>query len=47
MRAAANLKQPVSIDAILAALCDLDGGPGQPPGGKPNRLRSVDRVLAA
>jgi hypothetical protein len=47
MRGPANLKQPVSIDAILAALCALDGGPVQPPGGKPNRLRSVDRVLAA
>jgi hypothetical protein len=39
--------QPVSIDEILEALCDLDGGPRTPPGGKPYRLRSIERAIAA
>jgi hypothetical protein len=47
LRAPEGLKAPVTIDAILEALCELDGGPRHPPGGKPNRLRSVSRVLAA
>jgi hypothetical protein len=47
LRAPEGLKSPVSIDAILEALCALDGGPRHPPGGKPNRLRSRDRALAA
>src|ERR1700690_525750 len=34
----ASLKAPVTIDEILEALCELDGGPRNPPGGKPNRL---------
>jgi hypothetical protein len=47
LRAPEGLKAPVTIDAILEALCELDGGPRNPPGGKPNRLRSISRVLAA
>ncbi len=39
---------PVSIDDILEALRALDGGtPRHPPGGKPRRLRSISRILAA
>jgi hypothetical protein len=47
LRAPQGLKAPVSIDAILEALCELDGGPSNPPGGKPNRLRSTSRAMAA
>jgi hypothetical protein len=47
LRAPASLKAPVTIDEILAALCELDGGPRHPPGGKPNRLCSTSRALAA
>ena len=47
LRAPADLTAPVSIDAILEALCDLDGGPRHPPGGKPYRLRSTERAIAA
>jgi hypothetical protein len=47
LRAPAGLKAPVTIDEIVEALCDLDGGPRNPPGGKPNRLRSTARALAA
>jgi hypothetical protein len=47
LRATAGLKAPVTIDEILQALCELDGGPRNPPGGKPNRLRSTSRALAA
>jgi hypothetical protein len=46
LRAPAGLKAPVTIDEILEALCELDGGP-RPPGGKPFRLRSAERCLAA
>ena len=46
LRAPAGLKAPVTIDEILEALCELDGGP-RPPGGKPFRLRSAERTLAA
>jgi hypothetical protein len=43
-----GLKAPVHIDDILDALCALDGGgPRNPPGGKPMRLRSVERRAAA
>jgi hypothetical protein len=42
-----GLKKPVSIDEILDALCALDDGPRTPPGGKPCRLRSTERALAA
>jgi hypothetical protein len=47
LRAPAGLKAPVTIDQILETLCELDGGPRHPPGGKPNRLRSASRPLAA
>jgi hypothetical protein len=47
LRAPAGLKAPVTIDDILEALRELDGGPRNPPGGKPCRLQSVARVLAA
>jgi len=47
LRAPAGLKAPVTIDEILEALRELDGGPRHPPGGKPNRLRSTSRALAA
>jgi hypothetical protein len=47
LRAPAGLKAPVSIDEILEALCELDGGPRNPPSGKPNRLHSTSRILAA
>jgi hypothetical protein len=41
-----GLKAPVTIDEILKALCALDGGPRNPPGGKPMRLRPVERAAA-
>jgi hypothetical protein len=47
LRAPKGLKASVSIDAILDALCELDGRPRNPPGGKPNRRFSTSRVLAA
>ena len=47
LRAPTGLKAPVTIDEILEALCELDGGPRHPPGGKPNRLRSTSRAMAA
>ncbi|UVO26958.1 hypothetical protein [Bradyrhizobium arachidis] len=47
LRAHDGLKAPVTIDEILEALCALDGGPGNPPGGKPMRLRSTERRAAA
>jgi hypothetical protein len=47
LRAPAGLRAPVTIDEILEALCELDGGPRHPPGGKPNRLRSTSRAMAA
>ncbi len=47
LRAPAGLKAPVTIDEILEALCELDGGPRNPPGGKPNRRCSTSRALAA
>ncbi|MBB4364317.1 hypothetical protein GGD65_005375 [Bradyrhizobium sp. CIR18] len=47
LRAPTGLKAPVTIDEILEALCELDGAPRNPPGGKPNRLCSTSRVLAA
>ena len=47
LRSPAGLKTPVTIDEILQALQELDGnGPPRPPGGKPNRMRSISRVLA-
>jgi|ERR1700756_545493 hypothetical protein len=47
LRAPVGLKAPVTIDEILEALRELDGGPRNPPGGKPKRLRSTSRALAA
>ena len=47
LRAPEGLKAPVTIDEILEALCTLDGGPRNPPGGKPMRLRSTERRAAA
>jgi len=52
LRAPDGLKEPLTIDEILEALCELDGSgprhpPGHPPGGKPYRLRSICRGLAA
>jgi hypothetical protein len=47
LRAPEGLKSPVSIDDILDALRELDAGPRHPPGGKPMRLRSVERRAAA
>jgi hypothetical protein len=47
LRAPEGLRAPVSIDDILEALRALDDRPRHPPGGKPNRLRSTDRALAA
>jgi hypothetical protein len=47
MRSPAGLKKPVPIDKILEALCELDGVPRDPPGGKPSRLRATERALAA
>jgi hypothetical protein len=47
LRAPHGLKAPVRIDAILEALCELDGGPRHPPGGTPKRRFSTARALAA
>jgi|SRR5689334_11445292 len=48
LRAPDGLKAPVHIDDILEALSALDGGgPRNPPGGKPMRLRSTERRAAA
>src|SRR5437773_10615218 len=48
LRAPDGLKAPVTIDEILDALQALDGGgPRNAPGGKPMRLRSVERRAAA
>ena len=46
LRAPTDLRSPVKIDVILDALCRLDD-PYHPPGGKPYRLRSTFRPLAA
>jgi hypothetical protein len=47
LRAPDGVKAPVTFDEILDALCELDGKPRNPPGGKPFRLRSTGRALAA
>lgn len=47
LRAPEGLKAPVNIDEILDALRALDGGPRHPPGGKPMRLRSIERRAVA
>ena len=46
LRAPDGLKAPVTIDEILEALCALDNGPRHPPGGKPMRRRSIERLAA-
>jgi hypothetical protein len=46
LRVPEGLKAPINIDEILEALRGLDEGPRNPPGGKPMRLRPVDRVAA-
>jgi len=46
LRAPEGLKAPVTIDEILEALNALDEGPRNPPGGKPRRLRPVERAAA-
>jgi hypothetical protein len=47
LRSPAGLKAPVSIDDILNALGALDDQLPPRPGGKPYRLRSTERALAA
>ncbi|MGY3618375.1 hypothetical protein [Bradyrhizobium sp. USDA 10063] len=47
LRVPEGLEAPVHIDDILEALGALDGGPRNPPGGKPMRLRSTERRAAA
>lgn len=47
LRAPSDLGSTVSIDDILEALRELDGGPPLPPGGKPQRTGSISRPLAA
>jgi hypothetical protein len=47
LRAIPGAKSVVSIDEILEALASLDHSPRTPPGGKPVRLRSTDRVAMA
>src|ERR1700721_2767129 len=47
LRAPAGLKAPVSIDTILEALCELDGGPRNPPGGTPKRRFSTARAWSS
>jgi hypothetical protein len=46
LRAPEGLKAPVTIDEILEAHNALDEGPRNPPGGKPMRLRPVERAAA-
>jgi hypothetical protein len=47
LRAIHETKNVVSIDDILEALSSLDQPPRTPPGGKPARLKSTDRVAMA
>ena len=47
LRAPTPLKSPVPVSEILEALLALDDDPPHPPGGRPARLRSVNRCLAA
>jgi hypothetical protein len=47
LRAIPGTKSVVSIDEILEALSSLDHSPRTPPGGKPARLKSTDRVAMA
>jgi hypothetical protein len=47
LRAIPGGRRTVSIDEILEALSTLDHSPWHPPGGKPARIRSTDRISAA
>ena len=47
LRAVPGASAAVSIDDILEALSSLDRGPRHPPGGKTQRLKSIDRAAAA
>jgi hypothetical protein len=47
LRAIPGAKSVVSIDDILEALSSLDHSPRMPPGGKPARLKSTDRIAVA
>jgi hypothetical protein len=47
LRAVPGASTMVSIDDILEALSSLDRGPRHPPGGKTQRLKSIDRAAAA
>jgi hypothetical protein len=47
LRAIPETKNVVLIDDILEALSSLDPPPRTPPGGKPARLKSTDRVAMA
>src|SRR3954463_7912351 len=47
LRAVPGAKAVVSIDDILEALSSLDHSPLNPPGGKPARLKSAERVSLA
>jgi hypothetical protein len=47
LRAVPGGRKVVSIDDILEALSSLDRGPRHPPGGKIQRLKSIDRAAAA
>lgn len=47
LRAIPGTKNVVSIDDILEALSSLDHSPRMPPGGKPARLKSTDRIAMA
>ncbi len=47
LRAPVGAREAVSIDDILDALKALDDGPRNPPGGKPARIKSTERCIAA
>src|ERR1700712_3668694 len=47
LRAVPGTQQAVSIDDILEALSRLDHFPRNPPGGKPARQKSAERISAA
>jgi hypothetical protein len=47
LRAVPGARRVVSIDEILEALTSLDHQPRHPPGGKPVRLKSIERTAAA
>jgi hypothetical protein len=47
LRAVPGSNTTVSIDDILEALSALDRGPRHPPGGKPARQKSAERISLA